>query len=81
MDFFFLNCSNYVFYNYILYFFQVELCLVGYALEVKIKVLQLTKFNTEVFEIIYPADHKRDWHEITLMTDDNRHYNIPVIAK
>lgn len=60
---------------------QVELCLVGYALEVKIKVLQLTKFNTEVFEIIYPADHKRDWHEITLMTDDNRHYNIPVIAK
>ncbi|XP_075684606.1 inactive ubiquitin thioesterase OTULINL [Rhinoderma darwinii] len=60
---------------------QAELCLVGYALEVKIKVLQLTKFNTEDFEIIYPADHKRDWHEITLMTDDDLHCNIPVIVK
>ncbi|XP_056376908.1 inactive ubiquitin thioesterase OTULINL isoform X2 [Hyla sarda] len=60
---------------------QAELCLVGYALEVRIKVLRLTKFNTDDFEIIYPADHKRDWHEITLMTDDDRHYNIPVIAK
>ncbi|KAG9479384.1 hypothetical protein GDO78_012844, partial [Eleutherodactylus coqui] len=59
---------------------QAELCLVGYALEVKIKLLRLTKFNTEDFETIYPADHKRDWHEITLMTDDDRHYNIPVIA-
>ncbi|KAM4027768.1 inactive ubiquitin thioesterase OTULINL [Anomaloglossus baeobatrachus] len=60
---------------------QAELCLVCYALEVKIKVLRLTKFNTEDFEMIYPADHKRDWHEITIMTDDDRHYNIPVIAK
>ncbi|XP_073534720.1 inactive ubiquitin thioesterase OTULINL isoform X1 [Phyllobates terribilis] len=60
---------------------QAELCLLGYALEVRIKVLRLTKFNTEDFEMIYPADHKRDWHEITLMTDDDQHYNIPVIAK
>ncbi|XP_073425530.1 inactive ubiquitin thioesterase OTULINL [Dendrobates tinctorius] len=60
---------------------QAELCLLGYALEVRIKVLRLTKFYTEDFEIIYPADHKRDWLEITLMTDDDRHYNIPVIPK
>ncbi|KAG8571997.1 hypothetical protein GDO81_011872 [Engystomops pustulosus] len=58
-----------------------ELCLVGYALELKIKVLHLTKYNTRNFEMIYPADHKREWHEITLMTDDNRYYNIPVIVK
>ncbi|XP_044151019.1 inactive ubiquitin thioesterase OTULINL isoform X3 [Bufo gargarizans] len=60
---------------------QAELCLVGYALEVKIKLLRLTKFNKEDFEMVYPADHKRNWHEITLMTDDDRHFNIPVIAK
>ncbi|XP_069816356.1 inactive ubiquitin thioesterase OTULINL isoform X2 [Dendropsophus ebraccatus] len=60
---------------------QAELCLVGYALEVRIKVLRLTKFNTEDFKRIYPADHKRDWHEITLMTDNDQHYNIPVIGK
>ncbi|KAM3927773.1 inactive ubiquitin thioesterase OTULINL isoform 2-T2 [Leptodactylus fuscus] len=56
---------------------KAELCLVGYALEVKIKVLRLSKFNTEKFEMIYPLDHKRDWHEITLITDDDQHYNIP----
>ncbi|XP_063779012.1 inactive ubiquitin thioesterase OTULINL [Pseudophryne corroboree] len=60
---------------------QVEMCLVGYALELRIKVFQLSKMNTEDFERIYPEDYKRDWHEIILMTDDNRHYNIPIISK
>ncbi|XP_075069010.1 inactive ubiquitin thioesterase OTULINL [Mixophyes fleayi] len=60
---------------------QAELSLLGYALEVKIKVFRLSKMDSKDFEIIYPEDYKREWHEITLMTEDDRHYNIPVIAK
>lgn len=52
----------------------------GYALEVKIKLFRLTKINTEDFEIYYPEDYRRDWNEISLMTDDDHHYNIPVKA-
>ncbi|XP_072267968.1 inactive ubiquitin thioesterase OTULINL isoform X2 [Pyxicephalus adspersus] len=59
---------------------QADMCLVGYALEVKIKLFRLDKMNTEDFEIYYPDNYKRDWHEISLMTDDNHYYNIPVKA-
>lgn len=59
---------------------QADLCLVGYALEVKIKLFRLAKMNTEDFEIYYPEDYKRDWNEICLMTDDDRNYNIPIKA-
>ncbi|XP_068090686.1 inactive ubiquitin thioesterase OTULINL [Hyperolius riggenbachi] len=57
---------------------QAELCLVGYALEIKIKIFQLTKMDTEDFEICYPECYKSEWPEISLVTDDDQHYNIPV---
>ncbi|XP_018413961.1 PREDICTED: inactive ubiquitin thioesterase FAM105A [Nanorana parkeri] len=59
---------------------QADICLVGYALEVKIKLFRLAKFNTEDFEMYYPEDYKRDWNEISLMTDDDQHYIIPIKA-
>ncbi|CAI9588030.1 unnamed protein product [Staurois parvus] len=51
---------------------QADLCLVGYSLEVKIKLFRLAKLDTEDFEIYYPEDYKRDWNEICLMTEDDR---------
>ncbi|KAM9308270.1 uncharacterized protein PAF06_012453 [Gastrophryne carolinensis] len=60
---------------------QGEICIIGYALEVKIKIFRLPKINTEDFEMFYPEDYKREWHEISLMTDDDQHYNIPLAAK
>ncbi|KAM4706344.1 inactive ubiquitin thioesterase OTULINL [Rhinophrynus dorsalis] len=60
---------------------QVDMFLIAYALEVRIKVFRLIKFNTEDFEVFYPEDYKRDWHEICLVTEDDRQYNIPVITK
>ncbi|KAG8442518.1 hypothetical protein GDO86_011350 [Hymenochirus boettgeri] len=60
---------------------QVEMCLVGYALELKIKVFRLTKFKTQDIQVFYPEDYKRDWHEICLVTENDRHYNIPIINR
>ncbi|MEE6465346.1 hypothetical protein FKM82_006529 [Ascaphus truei] len=53
---------------------KVEMFLVGYALEVKIKVFRLMKFNTAGFQVFYPEDYKWDWHEICLLTEDDRQY-------
>ncbi|XP_053570551.1 inactive ubiquitin thioesterase OTULINL [Bombina bombina] len=60
---------------------QVDMFLIGHALEVKIKVYRLHKFDTEDFLLFYPVDYKRDWHEICLLTEDDRHYKIPVRPK
>ncbi|KAJ7338418.1 hypothetical protein JRQ81_012058 [Phrynocephalus forsythii] len=58
---------------------QVELFLLGYLLEVKIIVYRLSKFSSDVFQEYCFEDYQRDWHEIFLLTDDDRHYHIPVI--
>ncbi|NXA53995.1 F105A thioesterase, partial [Nothocercus julius] len=57
---------------------QVEMLLLGYLLEVKIKIYRLHKFNTEEFQVNYPDEYKREWQEISLLTEDDRYYHIPV---
>ncbi|NWX87561.1 F105A thioesterase, partial [Nothoprocta ornata] len=57
---------------------QVEMLLLGHLLEVKIKIYRLHKFNTEEFQVNYPHEYKREWHEISLLTEDDRYYHIPV---
>ncbi|KAM9576207.1 inactive ubiquitin thioesterase OTULINL isoform 1-T1 [Guaruba guarouba] len=57
---------------------QVELCLLGYLLEVKIRVHRLHRFNTEEFQVNYPDEYRREWNEISLLTEDDRYYHIPV---
>ncbi|NWI98358.1 F105A thioesterase, partial [Crypturellus undulatus] len=57
---------------------QVEMLLLGYVLEVKIKIYRLHKFNTEKFQVNYPDEYKREWQEISLLTEDDRYYHIPI---
>nr|XP_009927238.1 PREDICTED: inactive ubiquitin thioesterase FAM105A isoform X2 [Haliaeetus albicilla] len=57
---------------------QVELFLLGYLLEVKIKVYRLHRFNTEEFQVNYPDEYRREWNEISLLTEDDRYYHIPL---
>ncbi|NWW89975.1 F105A thioesterase, partial [Rhynochetos jubatus] len=57
---------------------QVELFLLGYVLEVKIRVYRLHKFNTEEFQVNYPDEYRREWNEISLLTEDDRYYHIPL---
>ncbi|MGH0150808.1 UNVERIFIED_CONTAM: hypothetical protein FKN15_043296 [Acipenser sinensis] len=57
---------------------QVEMFLLGYALELTINVYRLYKFETDEFLTFYPDDHKEDWPAVSLITEDDRHYNVPV---
>lgn len=57
---------------------QIDMFILGYALEVKIKVFRLFKFNCRDFEVCYPEEPLRDWPEISLLTEDDLHYHIPV---
>ncbi|KAJ7395643.1 inactive ubiquitin thioesterase FAM105A [Pitangus sulphuratus] len=57
---------------------QVELFLLGYVLQVKIRVYRLHRFNTEEFQVNYPVEYRREWNEISLLTEDDRYYHIPL---
>ena len=57
---------------------QIDMFILGYSLEVKIKVFRLFKFNSRDFEVCYPEESLREWPEISLLTENDRHYHIPV---
>ncbi|KAM4606209.1 uncharacterized protein ACJ7VT_016467 [Polymixia lowei] len=57
---------------------QVEMFLLGYALQSTIEVYRLYMSDTEEFVTYYPDDHKEDWPSVCLVTEDDRHYNVPV---
>ncbi|CAJ1082474.1 protein IWS1 homolog A [Xyrichtys novacula] len=58
---------------------KVEMFLLGYALQCTIQVYRLYKADTEEFVTYYPDDHKDDWPSMCLVTEDDRHYNVPVV--
>lgn len=53
--------------------------LLGYTLECTIQVYRLYKADTEEFVTYYPDDHKDDWPSVCLVTEDDRHYNVPIV--
>ncbi|NXF13258.1 OTUL thioesterase, partial [Smithornis capensis] len=57
---------------------QVEMFLLAYALQYSIQVYRLYKHSTDEFLTLYPNDPEEDWPVVTLITEDDRHYNIPV---
>ena len=57
---------------------QIDMFILGYSLEIKIKVFRLFKFNSRDFEVCYPEESLREWPEISLLTENDRHYHIPV---
>ncbi|XP_007420429.1 ubiquitin thioesterase otulin isoform X1 [Python bivittatus] len=56
---------------------QVEMFLLAYALQHTIQVYRLYKYRTEEFITLYPNDPEETWPLVTLITEDDRHYNIP----
>lgn len=58
---------------------QVEMFLLGYALQCTIQVYRLYKADTEEFVTYYPDDHRDEWPCVCLVTEDDRHYNVPVV--
>ncbi|XP_064016850.1 ubiquitin thioesterase otulin isoform X3 [Pogoniulus pusillus] len=57
---------------------QVEMFLLAYTLQYTIQVYRLYKYSTDEFITLYPNDPEEDWPVVTLITEDDRHYNIPV---
>ncbi|KAH9491855.1 hypothetical protein Btru_029897 [Bulinus truncatus] len=57
---------------------QVELCLLGYTLGVRIRVFRLSQCGQEDFDCIFPDDVPSDWPQVALIAEDDRHYNVPL---
>lgn len=57
---------------------QVEMCLLGHCLGVKLRVARLDHFGQEDFDVCFPDEAPDDWPSISLMAEDDRHYNVPV---
>ncbi|XP_066537488.1 OTU deubiquitinase with linear linkage specificity b isoform X2 [Hoplias malabaricus] len=60
---------------------RVEMFLLGYSLQQTLQVYRLYKTDTEEFITYYPDDHKTDWPLLSLVTEDDRHYNVPVLKQ
>lgn len=56
---------------------QVEMFLLGYSLQHRLRVFRLYKTDTEEFITYYPND-QTEWLCLSLVTEDDRHYNVPV---
>ncbi|KAM9501458.1 ubiquitin thioesterase otulin [Clarias gariepinus] len=56
---------------------QVEMFLLGYSLQHTLRVFRLYKTDTEEFITYYPDDMTK-WPCLSLVTEDDRHYNVPV---
>ncbi|XP_038653089.1 inactive ubiquitin thioesterase OTULINL-like [Scyliorhinus canicula] len=57
---------------------QIEMFLLGFTFHLKIRTFRLYKYGTEEFESCYQADCHREWYEVILLTEDDRHYNVPI---
>lgn len=57
---------------------QVEMFLLAHAVRHTIRVYRLSKYSTEEFVTVYPTDPPQDWPVVTLIAEDDRHYNVPV---
>ncbi|XP_060681302.1 inactive ubiquitin thioesterase OTULINL-like [Hemiscyllium ocellatum] len=57
---------------------QIEMFLLGFTLHLKIRTFRLYKYGTEEFQSCYPVSCHREWHEVLLLTEDDRHYNVPI---
>lgn len=55
------------------------MCLLGYSLGVRIRVFRLQQFGEEDFISFYPEDGTDTWPVVSLIAEDDRHYNIPVL--
>ncbi|GLG97343.1 Uncharacterized protein GBIM_04119 [Gryllus bimaculatus] len=60
---------------------QVEMFLLGYALQVTLRVVRPAAHGTEDFICCYPDWNLGVWPEVILIAEDDRHYNVLVVQK
>jgi ubiquitin thioesterase otulin len=52
--------------------------LLGYTLEVTLRVIRPAAFGTEDFICSYPDWNEGNWPQVFLIAEDDRHYNVLV---
>ncbi|KAL8614296.1 hypothetical protein ACOMHN_007634 [Nucella lapillus] len=57
---------------------QVEMCLLGHCLGVKLHVARLDHHGQQDFACFFPDEASEDWPSVCLLAEDDRHYNVPV---
>ncbi|KAJ8299644.1 hypothetical protein KUTeg_023704 [Tegillarca granosa] len=57
---------------------QVEMFLLGHTLGVTIQVVRLLQYKQEDFISYYPDEYVGLWPQVSLLAEDDRHYNVPV---
>ncbi|KAB7503965.1 Ubiquitin thioesterase otulin [Armadillidium nasatum] len=57
---------------------QIEMFLLGYALKVTLQVVRPSSFGGEDFVCFYPDENIGIWPDVTLVAEDDRHYNVLV---
>ena len=50
--------------------------LLGYAIKVIVQVVRPSCFGKEDFICFYPDENAGVWPEVTLVAEDDRHYNV-----
>ena len=60
-------------------YLQVEMFLLGYTLGLRIQVFRLSQFGESDFISYYPDDSADDCQTVSLIAEDDRHYNVPVL--
>lgn len=58
---------------------QVEMFLLGHALGVTIQVARLYQYGQEDFICYYPDEINKNWANILLVAEDDRHYNMAMM--
>lgn len=52
--------------------------LLGHTLSVTIQVVRLLQYKQEDFISYYPDEYVGLWPQVSLLAEDDRHYNVPV---
>ena len=62
----------------VIFFLQVEMFLLGHTLGVTLQVFRPSQFGEEDFISYYPDDKKQVFPLVSLIAEDDRHYNVAV---
>ena len=58
--------------------FQIELILLASMLGITIKVIRLSQYGETDFTAKFSDDSQTEQYTVTLLSEDDRHYNVPL---
>lgn len=62
----------------VIFYLQIEMFLMGHTLGVTLQVVRPSSYGKDDFICYYPDANIGVWPEVTLVAEDDRHYNVLV---